>query len=75
LIDMACRWLAAIALAGARASPTAGLRETVAVWGRDDARSWLEVATAAAAAGARGQADAAACGASRCLSAPPPGAG
>ncbi len=61
LIDITCRWLAAIALAGARGVADAGLRETlVAVWGREDARSWLEVATAAAAAGARGQADAAA---------------
>jgi hypothetical protein len=48
---VACRWLAAIALAGARNATSQDLRErTAALWGRDDAAAWLDLATAACAA-------------------------
>jgi tRNA A-37 threonylcarbamoyl transferase component Bud32 len=51
LIDVACRWLAAVALAGARNATSQDVRErTAALWGRDDAAAWLDLATAACAA-------------------------
>ncbi|MBP6630590.1 MAG: protein kinase [Kofleriaceae bacterium] len=51
LVELACRWVATIALAGARGAASAALREkTTSLWGRDDATAWLDLAGAACAA-------------------------